>query len=289
MEAASQQCKIASAGVDWITATSTSTSLAKELWWAGESAGAADRDEGSEVRPWACYGYHGWSTDHATWAARHDGVLVRLGGEVADSHWREVARFAERVTRLDCQATVYFQEPELAIAEEIYARIPGIRGREGRPVTGRLIMGTTGGRTVYVGSRSSTSVGRVYDKGVEGESHAPGHLWRYEVEFKREAARTTQGDLEPHDDAAAAAAWLVRQWFSRRQIEVPFHLETAFVCNEPPRRPRSTRQIEWLARAVRPTVQRLSQRGLRERVLSALGLRDSSAHEERTGDSVPNA
>lgn len=289
MENEPRRVNIAGAGVDWVTATSASTIASKELWWLGEGLTLEEEEAGDERRSWACHGYNGWSCGGCCYGARGDGVLIRLSGALADDHWRETLRWASNVSRLDVQVTVDLDQPDGGIADDLYNSLTIGSRREGRPLSGRLIRGTDGGQTCYIGARASRYMGRVYDKGVEAGSAQAGLTWRYEVEAKKEATEVPRAYLEGAEDPAAASALFVRDWFTHRGLEVPFHMDSSFAYREPRVDRKADKQLQWLARGVRPVVQRLLARRDRQSVLTALGLYDAATRDALQPPAAPNA
>jgi hypothetical protein len=126
------------------------------------------------------------------------GVLDDLGGDAAVEFlaWLGVGRKCTRIDlRLDWRSSagVGLVDDVLASCE----RGELCRARSYRTVMDKTADGAYRGRTVYLGSRSSQRMVRVYDKGLETGEESQGCWERWEVEFKEEAAQEVAKRLFP--------------------------------------------------------------------------------------------
>jgi DNA relaxase NicK len=158
------------------------------------------------------------------------------------------------------------------LARQLYRDVGQAPSRNGRPPTRTLIRDSDGGQTVYIGRRVSENMGRLYDKGVESATNAPGTRWRYEVEYKGDQAWNAVQALLPVEEEARCVSSTVAQWFSSRGGRVWRHDSLLAVRNWGPKETSTDKQLQWLARGVRPTVVALIDRLGYHRVTTALGL-----------------
>jgi DNA relaxase NicK len=136
-----------------------------------------------------------------------------------------------------------------------------------------LWIGGEGGITAYLGDRTSSYFGRIYDKEVESQDVAYTGCWRYEVECKAAVAAEVARMAEGAQDLVAFAASYVWGWWYERGIQPIYTAGDAY------REATSTRHsiadentLGWLRQAVRPSVERLLGRGRILEVYDALGL-----------------
>src|SRR5690349_18022953 len=203
-------------GIDWITCTATNSGSGGELWALGDHLLRQDDAVNDAPVPWQMKGYRGWHTTHTRLGARPGSILLSLSGQKSFNNWRDTIAAAENCSRLDCAVDVSCDSPIPTIARDVYREMGHRPLRSGRPSSSRLILGSDGGSTVYIGSRSSEYFGRVYDKGVEQKTHPPGQWWRWELEIKGESAMRVANQILTADAEQGAIGSLVNQWFRAR-------------------------------------------------------------------------
>jgi hypothetical protein len=218
-------------------------------------------------------GYRGHSGPGLATGERPDSAIVRASGDHAAEMWRELARFAENVSRLDIQVTVQLPMTQRGLAREGYRAAIAYLADNDRAPQLRLITTHPVGDTLYIGSPKSDVMARLYDKAAESPNlYEPG-TWRYEVEYKREAAlsvcRTLQGAANPQ----AAIAATVFDHFAARGVAPRFPRGAASEIHATTRR-RSVDEtrLRWLESTVAPAVRTLLRNVPRSEVERALGL-----------------
>jgi hypothetical protein len=266
-------------GIDWITCTATDSGSGGELWAFGDSLIRQDDAIDDTPVPWQMKGYRGWHTSHTRLGSRPGSVLLSLSGQKSVDNWRNALATAENCSRLDCAVDVTSDPPMPTLAGDIYRDMGHRPLRNGRPSTSRLILGSDGGSTVYIGSRQSEFFGRVYDKGVEQQTHSRGQWWRWELEVKGDSAYRVAHRLLEADVESAAIGSIVGDWFRERSGWcLPF--PSAPAISNGGLEPTSTdRKLLWLSRQVRPTVIELLRRREAREILIALGLPQSEVAE----------
>jgi len=265
-------CKLAYAAVDWLSCTSTTPDASHSLWNLALRLQPQRLPESEQPTRWHAHGYDGWSLTGLAVGARVDGVLLRLSGEQSANNWREAVSTADNVTRLDLAVDFESENPVTGVALDVYRQTSHRRSRTGRPATRSVHISSDGGQTAYVGSRASEQMGRVYDKGVEQRTHAPGLKWRFELELKKESALAAAKALVAAVDDRAELITTTLGWFRARGVRIPKVWPSFEVRNLKLAVPRPDRRIEWVARCVRPTVLDLTDTLGRERMLGVLGL-----------------
>jgi len=216
------------ASVDWITLTATDAGRGSDLWAIGERLLREDDGVGNRPLPWQMKGYRGWHSPHVRMGSRPGGVLLSLSSQKSGDNWRDAFAAAENCSRLDLAVDVRSDPPVHAIALDIYRQMGHRPLRNGRPSSSRLILGSDGGSTVYIGSRQSDFFGRVYDKGVEQQTHRRSEWWRWELEVKGRSAKVLAHQVSSVDVESVAIGCIVAGWFRRRcGLAFPFSEDLA--------------------------------------------------------------
>lgn len=264
-----------SVGVDWVTATTHEQNKVDALAHDWQVWLENCRAVGDEEKPTGKLGYKGFEVQHVFFGVREDGCMLVASGWPADI-WAEVVHtYGWHVTRLDVQVTGVVEGADETYSERIAANAVEARADRagGRPRKVTRIAGYGDGDTVAVGSRHSQQYGRVYDKHAETPSDYPQGAWRYEVEFKAEAAEAALEAVMTAADKEQAVAGLVRGFYERRGLALPWHAGDQIVTIPTARiETGDERSLKWLSANVAPTVARLVKRGKRDDVLKALGL-----------------
>jgi DNA relaxase NicK len=272
------------ADVDWLTLTTSDSSI-RELLFAASVEFLKDlKGEGYTAKPWGMKGYKGWMCGSFRWGTRDTGDIIMMSGEVARANFGPMLVMCENATRVDLAVTVTVADPVLDLAKQSYewlTRGSVADGRLTRKFT--FVENSDGGQTLYIGSRLSDQFGRLYDKGRESsqgkeEGIPQGKIWRYEVEFKGYRAKriATQilDNLEVADNIHDFLGATVYKWFLSRRVplimdtykNIPFSTEVSAKLSD------DETTLNWLSTQVSPSVRRLIQGGKKSQVLDALGL-----------------
>jgi DNA relaxase NicK len=267
--------RFVSVGVDWVTATATDDKAVRHLaeqWqvWVqvAKQAGDLPKKDGR-------LGYRGFSVQRVFFGVRHDGCMVQASGFAADAWYNIIHEAGAHVTRLDLQVTGVVNGNAQEISQSIVlAALEGRSGKNGgRPRKVTRIEGFGDGDTVSVGSRSSNLFGRAYDKHAETPDEYPAGSWRFEVEYKQEHAQAALEALMNAENKTRTIEAMVRSFYEARGIVIPLDLTgDAPVLHLGKVTTSDDKTLNWLAKHVRPSVQRLVQAGKKEQVLLALGL-----------------
>lgn len=264
------------AGIDWITwvePKDCGTTIATELGQLMIDQALAD---GSKVRRFSFEGYHGWQTTAASIGFRSDSALLRLSGSRAAGRWTHLRTSAGHPTRLDVQTSLTLSKPDGGLGKRFLLRAENSSRRPRRTrLRSTITRGSDGAWCGTVGSRTSRAYVRVYDKGVEQGTQAPGVWWRYELEAKRDLAAALWADLSAADDPTAWCVGCCARSSYSLGLRWPSFLskQRTPLPPVPPRVPPDVVQsLMWLREQVRPTVQRLSTAVPPQVLLNALGL-----------------
>ena len=268
-----QECKVISAGVDWITATSPTGTRATLLGILARRWRDQHESEGNKVKAWGWEGYVGFTMDSISSGTRHDGTIVRLSGDYAQKRASQVLALADNVSRLDLQVTIQEENPCVNHATRALAAARLDRRVKAGMTKTSLITSTPDGITAYIGTRISQRFYRIYDKCAESGGAYPPGCWRYEAEYKGQRAISVGARLQADKDHNEAVRGVVEQAFGDYGVELP--------CSPLPRGWRDTsprtettdeRRLRWLERCIAPCIGRMMESFDRRTVLEALGI-----------------
>jgi hypothetical protein len=124
-----------------------------------------------------------------------------------------------------------------------------------------VILGEDRGDTLYVGSRKSDMLGRLYDKGRESQDPAYEGCWRWEVQYRRSYALSALRALSCSQDPAESIKATVASWFRDRGVRASFST-TAYPLPVRPARPvdDDARWLAWARKSVAPRAAQLGKR-----------------------------
>jgi hypothetical protein len=270
---------ILDAAVDWLTVTAKRGQRADSLIARAHCLLHQAESAGNRVLPFRGNGYKGWRCEGVAYGLRYDGALLSISSGAAASHWPEVLEASDHVTRVDLQTTVCDSTQNAARAEIAYHLMQDNRKRAGRPISASLRLNSSGGQTLYLGSKQSDVMGRLYDKGVEKRFAEAGACWRYEVQYRRESAERAIREVSKSEAVHDIVASLVTTFFQTRGVAVP-EVAECHASDNPTgesyylskQETGDTRSLRWLSTFVASTVKRLIDSGKRDDVLRALGL-----------------
>jgi hypothetical protein len=262
------------AGVDWLTATAPAEDEWLPFQRECEQLLNDVRAAGGDVQPATLRDYVGHRSDGVFIGSRRTDNICVLSGAHAPAHWQSIAQTAANCSRLDLQATVWTHGEQPEIARKQYHRLKALPPSRGRPRSLTLIQSHPQGETLNVGKRQSDNYGRVYDWSSAHKAGEARTVWRYEVEFKREAARGRVRAVLAASNHRSSAAHQVHHWFSQRKVELPWLIEEGCLQDSPSLAPPARDPLAWFRNSVSKTIAREVKRHGIEAVLSALGLSD---------------
>lgn len=275
--------EISNVGVDYFTVTAKLGQV-EQLYTPAQNIQRA-LSERYKPKPWRFFGYQGWiisahpAGHFAYGEANNDlmGAIVQASGNFATNNWCRFVGDASRFTRLDLMVDCTLEFPQVDVAKTCYDWI-----QQHGPYKRRysLILNSIAGQTLYVGSRSSTEFGRVYDKTAETTGNGQiGSVWRYEIELKETKAKLAVAQLIAMSDIVAdlnrIIVTTVYDWFDKRNVPPIFHRRDgdALQLKLTGQTRNEDVKLLWLKKQVAPTVKRMLADNRRE-VLDMLGITD---------------
>ena len=217
-------------GVDWITVTALGGKVSQSLFEDGQLLLRQEVSSGNEKRAWSMSGFQGYKAGQAQCGVRGEEVIVRLSGDLAHDHWRDLYRDADRCTRIDVQATYRLACQVEPVITRHYEQAKRQTANKKRGPTLSKLSTNNGPSTVYFNKRCSESFARIYDKGGESGLDQLKNCIRYEVEYKGNEASRVSAYLESQAQPDYAAALLALSFLERRGVS----LGKALTFSDPP-------------------------------------------------------
>lgn len=262
--------------VDWFTTVLTDASARDKARFRTQLWQQAEQRYGNYPTPFSLAGHTGISCGGLSYGDSRRSTVIQVSGGAARRLYGAVAALGGRPSRVDLQGTYRLGVAALNPALQAYGGGRASR-RVGRSTTARtLIQGTDGGFTCYVGSASSEVRLRVYDKGVESGTCAPGILWRWELQARREHARALCSGLDAADNPADFIDSALRGHCLKVGVEYPSTFGVSVHIYDISRTSSNAIDtLHWLDTSVRPCISRLLQYCGSGPILAALGLLES--------------
>lgn len=235
-----------------------------------------DEWRGHKLKSYNLAGFRGFSLGQASAAARGDLVLLERRGWLAeDALWQDDADLWS-CTRIDLAADYWIEDGSRGLAMALYGMWSAARdenNRRGRFPSASMILGDKG-ESLYIGSRSSEKMLRVYDKTLESRKYTEntGRVYRFELELKGNTANVVFHNLvRQRDKRETVLMDLLAGFCGRFRIRIPDR-----IGNGPTSLPACVRNLTddertlgWVARTVAKPVVRLRAAGYNE-ILDAL-------------------
>lgn len=276
-------CEVMECGVDWITATVRNGTEQRALARLADDWLLDRSCEGYEVKGWRWNNYSGSTTDGISYGKRDDGWIIRLSGSMAVRHWLTVATWAHNISRFDIQTTILDSEGKDEHAARGFSLLALDHRIESGFTTSRYTESTPDGSTLYVGSRTSDRMLRLYDKSAESDGEYPKRCWRYEIEYKGPRALRVAERIRNDAHQVQAVFDALQTCYSDWGLGIPAN-RPAWLWRDVGITHTSDdeRRLDWLRRCIRPLVGRLTEAVGVDKVLSSLGVFDEV--DELTGE-----
>lgn len=273
------------ATVDWLTATHRGVGYSRALATYGMHLVSREARMGNPRSPWAFYGYVGTVSGRASVGERRDGAICVVRSDLAAEVWKHVHSFADHVSRIDLALTVWYARPMEGVTDEYEAAILGRSKQAGHPITVGRWHSAKGGETLYIGARSSERFCRIYNKHAQSGSADYQNAWRYEVEYKGDAAGAVADALAVTNDQPGCISDTVLDYLARYGLHLP--IDTGSLAVRDRHQLDTTtdaKRLEWLRSSIRPTILGLVERQGYEKVLETLGIPPEMLYTEHLAD-----
>lgn len=278
--------------VDYLTATCLKNQLhegqsfSRALEWAYDAVQVEHR-KGNDLSPWRSESFEGMRSGQLCVGRNEAGLLFRVSGEFAATHWRTIFHDASNVSRIDCAATVRLTDRWSDLSRVHHDEALQYQKDHASHMRVTRIDGGKHGNTLNIGSRSSEGYGRIYDKWLESGLEAYHDCWRYEVEFKKKSALYTAAYLASEPCDGLAPADIALSWLRKRGLRsVPAPSQSVNILT-PSKPSDEDRRLEWVRKCVGPLVRSLLDVGRGNDVLAALGIGDIVQFKSQTSAQSP--
>ena len=247
--------------IDWLTMSVSSPGACQSLLeWRDRRFAVLDQ-EGHREKLHAAYGYHFRTRAQASIGVGRRGCVATFSGGEAESGFRDCIDWASNVSRVDLAVTGRLNDPTSRLAEAQYRASGGAKRGRGRRSALTLILSEDRGDTLYVGSRKSDQLGRLYNKEKESGDAVYQGCWRWEVQFRRAAALSTARALRASMAPTQQIQATVASWFTRRGVGTAFdRLGDPLPNQVGAREPDDVRWLAWARKSVAPRAKEMALR-----------------------------
>ena len=253
-------CIITSAGIDWLTLTSTNQDTKEEMQQCFRRASVAASQLGYETKPGGAWGFYGLRAEHALYGEKADRSMLVVSNEAA-KQCVVLARKGDNATRLDVQITLRVGEQNVSKFLEHQFRCAAAGGeRRGSPKPPKAVVTPDAYQTVYVGSRKSDIFIRCYDKFVESGDEAYRGCVRLEAEYKGKASQALWTHLAENNVGVMFLLQFLLQTLAAKGLDVDMvDLDRQDHIALKRQRHRDEVTVGWLGTQVAKAVQRVSR------------------------------
>lgn len=264
------------AGIDWLTLVTDYNAPWSERQLLLMSVQKAMQIDNSVTpgKPARQFGYEGTRWGKFFFGERADGAMAIAEGWAAGNLWQHVPWAICHATRIDLALTWWQSEYEGGVADYYATKIDNLRKDSKLRRNFRIThyKGFGDGDTLAIGSRSSASYARIYDKEKQSGNEHYKRAWRAEIEYKGPATGQIVQGLRFSTLPESTIARTVCAWCFERGVRLPVDpgMGAAIAVKLPRPDQDNLRRLAWLARSVAPTVAELICAYGREVVYSAL-------------------
>lgn len=274
-------------GVDWISGTLGRDEIDDQTWiWDCLHALEDVQRLGNTYKRRSLLGFDGWESGGCFVGSNDTMHYAQFAGKYANDAYHMLEHPKVHISRVDLQLTVQYDTELLKEGRYQYARaihhnksLPEHRQRKIH-----LYAGSDGGDTVYVGSPSSDTRGRVYNKAKQSGDAAYERSWRYEVVYRNQnAASVFRRITDKNTEITSVIYTEVAAWYRERGIIILDLGDNTGEAIKPPKSPRTDveRKLRWIRNQVVPTIRKLAELGYAEEVMDAIAEAIAAARNEQ--------
>jgi hypothetical protein len=274
-------------GVDWISGTLGRDELDDQTWLHDCIHALSDVQLlGNTYKRRSMLGFDGWESGGCFVGSNEERHYAQFAGKYANDAYHMLEHPKVHISRIDLQITVQYDVELIKEGRYQYAR--AIHHNKGLPEHRRrkihLYAGSDGSDTIYVGSPSSDTRGRLYNKAKQSNEQAYERSWRYEIVYRNDYASSMFRRLfDTSTEATAIILQEVLTWYSSRGIVVLDVLSDGHTATQLPAKPASDveRKLRWVRKQVIPTIRKLAELGYAEELMEAIAEAISAARNEQ--------
>ena len=274
-------------GVDWISGTLGREEIENQTWlYDNLHALETVQRLGNTYKRRSLMGFDGWESGGCFVGSNETTHYAQFAGKYANDAYHMLEHPKVHISRIDIQITVQYSIElpkegrfQYASAVRYNKSLPAHRQRKIH-----LFAGSDGGDTTYVGSPSSDTRGRIYNKHKQSGESSYERCWRYEVVYRNEHANNVfRYLLNQASQVTASIVQEVVAWYNKRGIMVlDVGLEGGNAI-EPPKSVRTDaeRKLQWIRNQVVPTIRKLAELGYAEELMELIADSISAARNSQ--------
>ncbi len=275
-------------GVDWISGTLGRDNEREQLWL-HNCLSALEEVQllGNTYKRRSLLGFDGWECAGCFVGSNETMHYAQFAGKYANDAYIAFSHHKVHISRIDLQITVQYNIELQKEGRYQYAR--AIHHNKSLPEHRRrkinLFAGSDGSDTVYVGSPSSNTRGRIYNKDKQSLDKAYERCWRYEVVYRNEnAASVFATVLSAASQTTDVILSEVLTWYAKRGVNVLDVVSGSGTSIELPKSPPTDvdRKLKWIRNQVIPTIRKLAELGYAEDLMELIAEAISAVRNERT-------
>lgn len=264
------------AGVDWISATLGRDEIDNQTWLY-DAIHALEKVAmlGNTYKRRSLLGFDGWESSGCFVGSNETRHYAQFAGSYAHDAYHFLEHPKVHISRIDLQITVKYSEELLKEGKRQYAS--AIHHNTALPEHRRrkinLFIGSDGGDTLYVGSPSSDTRGRVYNKDKQSNDAAYERSWRYESVYRNNYANNVFRRIIAADNAInTIIVPAVVEFFRERGVKIHGLEYTGGYVFEPPKVAPSdvSTKLKWLKEQVVPTIRKLAEMGYAQELMEVI-------------------
>ena len=256
-----QMATVVAADVDWLSYSVRASSASDLLLRWRDERFRVLADEGFDEKRYSAHGYSYRARGSVAVGIGEREIVCQLSGISARDGWREGARWATQCSRIDLAVTARTDTRTDSLAREGYRAADARPRGRGRASALTLIQAQDRGDTLYVGSRASDQLGRLYDKWRESGDEHYRDCWRWEVQYRRAQAMSHLRALALSDTPAASITATVASWFTNRGVRSAYRVDADSLAPGSSRPlPDDARWLAWVRACVQPRARRMVAR-----------------------------
>jgi DNA relaxase NicK len=274
------------AGVDWISASLGREEIDNQTWlYDAIHALEAVQSYGNTYKRRSLLGFDGWESGGCFVGSNEVRHYAQFAGKYAHDAYHYLEHPKVNVSRIDLQVTIKYSEELLREGRYQYAKAvhhnKALHQARQRKI--HLYAGSDGGDTVYVGSPSSDTRGRIYNKDKQSGDKAYQRSWRYEVVLRNHyCGRLFHQLIHEVDAINTIIVPSVVEYYRERGINILGLGDMGGRAISPPKQPRSdvARKLAWIRAQVVPTIRKLAELGYAEELMEVIADAISAARNE---------
>ena len=275
-------------GVDWISGTLGRDEIDGQTWLY-DCLHALENVQrlGNTYKRRSMLGFDGWESGGCFVGSNDTMHYAQFAGKYANDAYTMLEHPKVHISRIDLQVTVQYNIELQKEGRYQYAR--AIRHNKGLPAHRQrkihLFAGSDGGDTVYVGSPSSDTRGRIYNKAIQSKDTSYERCWRYEVVYRNENASSVFRYLfAPDIKVATVILQEVINWYDKRGVIILDLVSRDANNIELPKAPPTDveRKLRWVKNQVIPTIRKLAELGYAEELMEAIAEAIAAVRNEQS-------